>query len=243
VELSTIVERFAAALVEVDTTTQTLKHNQRTKEPYLPGVITLSEVETVSEVRNIWLREYPMEFQTPSDVEIEFQYPNIPRARCDLVFSSDGLGVGSPEWAIEVKRIQFVGDNGNNNDFNVQKILSPYLKDRSLIHDIHNLKTDPIGRRQAVLGYCFEYDFESCDEALARHPAEAFRIKNLRSVCKKNDPQSGELHAGPILSFADQIFVERGLATSLIEKSFENAWRHPCGGKGRVFAWEVPGRI
>jgi len=241
-ELSTIVERFASSLLEVDSTTQTINVNAKTKEPYLPGVLSLNEVQTVRELREVWLREYPSDFPSPSDVEIEFPYPNIPKARCDLVFSSDGKGIGDPEWAIEVKRIQFVGDNGKNNDFNVQKILSPYLKDRSLIHDIHNLSKDRIGRRQAVLGYCFEYDFKTCDEALVLHPNEITRIKNLRSVCKKNDPDLGSLPLEPMLSFANQIFVDTGLATSRIEKSFENAWRHPCGGNGRVFAWELPGR-
>ena len=127
-ELSTIVERFASALLEVDATTETIKFNRRTKEPYLPGLFTLNEVETVSEVREIWLRDYASDFQEVSDVVIEFPYPNIPKARCDLVFSSDGRGIADLVWAIEVKRIQFVGDNGKNNDFNVQKILSPYLK-------------------------------------------------------------------------------------------------------------------
>ena len=132
-----------------------------------------------------------------------------------------------------------MGDNGKNNDYNVQKMLSPYLKDRSLIHDIHKLRKNPVARKQAVIGYCFNYDFSTCDEALGLHPEQKTRIKQMRAVCKKNNDKTGELNIKDVVDFANQIFTTNNLARNLVQKDFTNAWRHPCGGGGTIFGWEV----
>ena len=199
----------------------------------------MREVSTVKEVLDWWKQKYPKDFNDLGNVKNSFPYPNTKKAACDIVFSSDGQTLKNPEWAIEVKHISFLGDNGKNNDFNVQKMLSPYLKDRSLIHDIHRLKNDPIGRKQAVIGYCFNYDFLICDEALNMHPTHSGRIKEMRKVCKKNNEKTGELNVKEIIDFANQIFSTHNLARNFTQASFNGAWRHPCGGNGTIFAWEV----
>jgi hypothetical protein len=132
-----------------------------------------------------------------------------------------------------------LGDNGKNNDYNVQKMLSPYLKDRSLIHDIHKLRKNPIARKQAVIGYCFNYDFTTCDEALKLHPEHETRIKQMKAVCKKNNDKTGELNVRNIIDFTNQIFTNNNLGRNLVQKEFTGAWRHPCGGGGTIFGWEV----
>ena len=41
------------------------------------------------------------------------------------------------------------------------------------------------------------------------------------------------------VDFANQIFTTNNLARNLVQKDFTNAWRHPCGGGGTIFGWEV----
>jgi hypothetical protein len=48
-------------------------------------------------------------------------YPNAPRQKCDLLISPNE---GQP-WAIEVKMLRFMGDNGKPNDNMLMHILSP----------------------------------------------------------------------------------------------------------------------
>ena len=42
-----------------------------------------------------------------------------------------------------------------------------------------------------------------------------------------------------IIDFANQIFSTHNLARNFTQASFNGAWRHPCGGNGTIFAWEV----
>ncbi|SVE53072.1 uncharacterized protein METZ01_LOCUS505926, partial [marine metagenome] len=191
-DLRTIAERFAEGLVAVDDATTTVSQGRRRDAlgnlpTYLPGIVSMTERDVEDQVHKWWVRHYPRDFQPPRAHQTEVPYPGIPRAKCDLVFSSNGGWPGLPEWAVEIKRLQFVGDNGKKNDHGVQKMLSPYHKDRSLIHDMRRMQKAPLARRHAVLGYQFRYDFASCDEALLRHPDEYERIKRLRGVCREND--------------------------------------------------------
>ena len=238
-ELQTIIERFAEGLKAVDASTQTNTRNDRTGEDYIKGVKTLREKSFVEELVKWWLETYPSDFQPENAIAREVDYVGIPRAKCDLVFSSDGSPLSTPEWSIEVKHIALVGNNGKNNDYGPQKILSPYLKDRSLIHDIERLRSHGMGTRRAVIGYSFAYNFESCAEAELKHPNHLGYVRNMRDVCRKNDPIHGELSALPMIEFADEIFLNKHLVNPAITKEFHDAWRHPCGGSGHIFGWEV----
>jgi hypothetical protein len=132
-----------------------------------------------------------------------------------------------------------VGNNGKNNDFGVAKILSPYLKDRSLIHDILRLRDFGTGRHKAVVGYCFEYSFDSCEEALKHHMGQSEYINNIHDVCHRNDPIDGKYSVIPMIEFADEIFQSKGLVKPVLFTKFSGAWRHPCGGDGYIFSWEL----
>jgi hypothetical protein len=147
--------------------------------------------------------------------------------------------LSNPEWSIEVKHVALVGNNGKNNDFGVAKILSPYLKDRSLIHDIYRIKNHGFSKRKAVIGYCFNYTPSSCNEAEKRHPDSTEFINNLKEVCRLNDPVNGLYTVKPLVEFADEIFQSKGLVKPVQILDFEGAWRHPCGGLGSIFAWEI----
>jgi hypothetical protein len=239
VELAGLLTRFSEGLLFVDNNTTHVSKNARTGETYLPGVKTMSERKFVEELVTWWTSAHAADFNPDDAIRTEVPYPDIARANCDLILSSDGSPLVSPEWSIEVKHIALVGNNGKNNDFGVAKILSPYLKDRSLIHDIYRLQDSGIGKRRAVIGYCFSYDFASCTEALERFPQHKEYIDNILDVCSKNDPKRQQYSVIPMIEFAHDIFSERRLVSELKVHEFADAWRHPCGGKGHIFGWEV----
>jgi hypothetical protein len=92
-------------------------------------------------------------------------YPNAPRQKCDLLIApSDGRS-----WAVEVKMLRFMGDNGKPN------ILSPYPKHRSALTDCQKLVGSGFEEPYALLIYGYDYDdwpMERAVEAfeqLARH--------------------------------------------------------------------------
>ncbi len=232
-ELSQILERFSHGLSVVDATTS------RVTKDYLPGVPSMFETAVAEEVADWWLQNFPNDFDPSGAIDTEVPYPLNNRAQCDLVFSSNGSASGSPEWAIEVKRLQFVGDNGKNNDYNVQKMLSPYLKDRALTHDVDRMRSDPLANRHAVIGYAFEYDFGSCAEALNRHPSEHPRIIEIRKVCAKNNAATGLIDPLAMVKVADHLLTSLGWTKPVEFTRFSDLWRHPTGGSGVVFGWEV----
>jgi hypothetical protein len=46
-----------------------------------------------------------------------------------------------------------------------------------------------------------------------------------------------------MVDFANDIFVSKGLVSNLELVDFYGATRHPCGGDGTVFAWEIKSSI
>lgn len=233
-DLSGILDRFVEGLKAVDTHLPVGEQ----RSSFLPGVKTMTELELVRAIHDWWLLAYPGDFNPLRSLATEIRYPGLSRARCDLQLTTDGR-TEVAEWWIEVKHISLIGNNGKKNDYGVGKLLSPYLKDRSLIHDIERLRDHGVGRRRAVIGYCFGYDFASCDEALRRHPRHAEFIENIREVCRSNDRGLGELTALPMVQFADDIFRKRALVGPLEVREFQEVWQHPCGGRGHVWGWEL----
>ena len=238
-DLDEIVEVVAKGIPAVDHFTQLIRVNAGTQESLLPGVKTLTEKQFVADLVKWWSEDEQAQLFDIYNFETERKYSHTKRAKCDLVLSSDGSGLDFPEWAIEFKHISLAGNNGKANGYAVQKVLSPYLNDRSLIHDIERLKYDPPGKKLAVIGYCFDYSFASCDEALRLHPNHPDVIENLRKLCKSVDPRNGIFSAADLVEFADEIFQKRGLVSTPVIRKFSNAWKHPAGGNGLVFGWQV----
>ena len=58
-------------------------------------------------------------------------------------------------------------------------------------------------------------------------------------VCKINGESNGELSVMPMAEFANEIFVSKNLVKPMVIREFKNAWRHPCGGSGHIFGWEI----
>ncbi len=237
-ELFDIVSRFATGLKAIDDSSTWQGTSARTGATYLAGVPAMTERQLCHELAQWWTTAHPKDFYPEGVCQEEVPYPGLARARCDLVFSTAPDG-GTPEWAVEVKRIQFIGDNGKRNDHNVQKMLSPYMKDRSLIHDIERMRKHPIAQRHAVIGYAFSYDFETCSEAEALHPQHADRITQIREVCRVNDQHTGRIDCEDLVEVADVQFRYLGIVSDHKKSAMRDLWRHPCGGHGTVFGWEV----
>jgi hypothetical protein len=95
------------------------------------------------------------------------------------------------------------------------------------------------GKKKAVIGYSFDYSYSSCEEALSRHLDQVTFINNVKDVCKKNDPEGGNYSVIPLIEFADGILTTKNLVRPVELVKFEGAWRHPCGGNGTIFGWEL----
>jgi hypothetical protein len=96
-------------------------------------------------------RTYPATYRV---VQTGVPYPNMPRQKCDLLIApSDGR-----LWAIEVKVLRLMGDNGKPNDNMLMHILSPYPKHRSALTDCQKLLGSGFEQPCALLIYGYDYD-------------------------------------------------------------------------------------
>lgn len=256
-DLAHIVRRIAEAIPPVDAETTIQNVNRRTKEPYLLGAKTLSETQFVSETTKWWARQYPNELPGHNiDECLEVPYPGLPiekgkRNACDLAIMADTFH-NNIEWVIEIKYLSLVGNNGMNNDYAIGKALSPYLKDRSAIHDAERLRECEFDARRAVIIYGFTYDQESCDlstqicenleresGADVRHNGKLFSellLKTVRSVNKEKMVYCLK----PIVELISaQLNTRKWTDGPPKLEEFTGANRHPCGMKGLVAGWEI----
>jgi hypothetical protein len=236
-KLQTIVDRIGEGLTVIDALDTGGRSNRRTGEPYLKGVKTMSEHEVTTGLVKWWPIAHPEDLEGRLEVVSETPYPNSPRDRCDIFVRE--IKSGKPVWAIEVKHIALVGDNGKNNDFGVTKMLSPYLKDRSLRHDIIRLRDSGFGCNSASVVYSFSYSPQSATEALRRYPMHSDRIRNMEKVRASAQDERGVYSIGPMVKLATHMLKTEGLVGDTAETEFSDAWAHPCGGTGTVAAWQV----
>lgn len=233
-ELQTIVNRYAMAIEYVDARIAHSGANTRTGLVYMPGFKSLNEEPAIDAIDDAWEHMHPGERLVH---KMKVRYPELQAtAKIDHVITTDALGPDY-EWGIEVKRLQFAGDNGKRNDFATTKMLSPYLKDRGLLHDALRLREYGFTRRIAVIGYGFDYDERSLAYAGTLHIAgqAAATVQNIAATVARDGP----LYNRPLIEFADAILRLRGWTTGPRAEAPFAAWQHPAGGKGVVFGWEV----
>ena len=234
-ELQMILERYAEAIEHVDEHDNSVVANARTGVVYQRGFKSMNEEPALRAIDAAWEALYPGEREVH---RVGVQYPGLPStAKCDHVINTDGTAYGTEdEWGIEVKRLQFVGDNGGRNDYATTKVLSPYLKDRGLLHDAIRLREYGFTRRVAVAAYCFDYDSESIAIAEQRHRTPVGReiIEEIKKVLR-----DGPLRTRLLIEFADAILGLRGMTTGPRAQVEFDAWRHPAGGRGVLFGWEI----
>jgi hypothetical protein len=90
------------------------------------------------------------------------RYAASSRQRCDWCLGSEPDWI----WAIEVKLLRMLGDNGKPNDNMLMHILSPYPKHNSALTDCEKLVESSLRGRKAILILGYNYDEWSLTPAI-----------------------------------------------------------------------------
>ena len=251
-DLDTISRRISEFLPDVDSITQTQRTSRTGSGAYIPCVGTIWEDDFTREVVQEWSKTKPAELPGFSNDWLEVRYPNH-RGNCDLCLKGKGYnsGFGEPpfEWAIEMKYVRFIGDNGKNNDYGVTKVASPYRKDRSSVLDAERLEGFDLARRKAIVMYGFEFDsdsYNSAEDWCNTHSSSSDRKKNLqrakdmKGVLDKEDPMTHKMELSSLIPLFEAAAGTRGIKLGqVIQHTFDGLDRHPLYKKGRILAWEI----
>ena len=140
---------FAEAMESVDAG-RPIASNARTGVPYSPGIGPHTERKTVQLISEEMERRGSIQ---PKGFQLEVPYPDSTRNKCDLC-----IGVGPDwDWAVEIKMLRLMGDNGKPNDNILMHILSPYPEHRSALTDCTKLTSAGFRGRTALMIYGYEY--------------------------------------------------------------------------------------
>lgn len=167
VGLENLVSDFARGMALADSRAPQ-QVSSRTGKAYQPGLGPHTESKTVDLVM--------AELGAASEgryagYETGVRYPGPGRVRrCDLVVAG---------WAVEVKMLRIMGDNGKPNDNMLMHILSPYEQHRSALTDCRKLAESSLGPRKAVLIFGYEYEGRPMAPAIDAFEALAARDVSL----------------------------------------------------------------
>jgi hypothetical protein len=168
-ELADLVLDVAACIKRVDAR-RPQAGNVRTGAMYQAGIGPHPETQAVNLVVRELATLAPDRYR--SRLQIGVPYP-AGRQKCDLcIGNSQGW-----EWAIEIKMLRIMGDNGKPNDNMLMHILSPYPNHRSALTDCLKLADSGLTGRKAILIYGFDYPSFPMDPAI-----EAFEVLASRRV-------------------------------------------------------------
>ncbi len=202
IELDQVIQDFATCLKRVDAKRpQAL--NARSKEPFQPGIGPHSEAEVVAMVADDMAQFAPSLYKGKLITNVP--YPESPRQKCDLCILSGPMN----EWAIEVKMLRFLGDNGKVNDNILMHILSPYPNHRSAVTDCEKLATSSIALKKSIMIYGFDHD---------------------------------EWPLAPAIEAFESLACLRTRIGVRIVAEF-NGLIHPIHDRGKVYAWQVEGKV
>lgn len=252
VELEDVAQRIAMYLPVVDQQTTTQRASRSGSGAYIPCVGTIWEDDFTREVAQAWHDAAPHELPGFNKDWLEVKYPGK-RGNCDLCLRGpthqSGLGLPPYEWAIEMKYVRFIGDNGKNNDYGVTKVASPLRKDRSSVLDAERLQGFTPAKRRAIVMYGFEFDSASVDHAEqwsrtnstgAALLANLERTKHMAGVLHKEDPDTHRMSMQDLIAIFEAAAGTRGVRLSqCVQFAFTGLERHPLYRMGRVLAWEV----
>ncbi len=144
-DLKDFVDVFTWGLAEADHK-RPVYVSERSGRAYQPGIGPHAEAQMISLAMNEVLHVDSHGFQ----YELGVPYPTARRQHCDLVVGPD------IEWAIEVKILRFLGDNGKLNDNMLMHLLSPYEAHRSAVTDCVKLSSSGFSARKGVMVIGFE---------------------------------------------------------------------------------------
>lgn len=123
----------------------------RSRKAYQPGIGPHTETKTVelvvAQLANLRNSSYA------GQLALQVPYPNDSRSRCDICIGR------SPafDWALEVKMLRIMGDNGKPNDNMLMHILSPYPSHRSAVTDCQKLLSSGFDSRKAIIIYAYDH--------------------------------------------------------------------------------------
>jgi len=149
-ELQQLVDDVASCIKRVDERRPTAA-NARTGVSYQPGIGPHSETAAVLLVTEELVEFSPERYR--NRISLGVSYPNNSREKCDLCIGA----APSWDWAVEVKMLRLLGDNGKPNDNMLMHILSPYPAHRSALTDCPKLLRSGLHGRKAILIYGFDY--------------------------------------------------------------------------------------
>ena len=150
-ELSNITADFARGLEIADYTRPQASNRTRV---FQPGIGPHTEDQTVAQVFEALSNVEPYDSRYDDRYDLHVAYPDDLRRKCHLCLGKQPFW----EWAIEVKMIRMLGDNGRPNDNMVMHLLSPYPKHNSALTDCEKLGESGFTGRKAVLIYGYDHD-------------------------------------------------------------------------------------
>ncbi len=174
-ELAEFVLDFALGLRSADARNP-VAINQRSKEAFKPGIGPHAESAATALVMAELAQARPSLYQRHA--------LNVPyatgRKKCDVCLGE----MPDWEWAIEVKLLRFLGDNGQPNDNILMHILSPYPAHRSALTDCEKLLASGLAGRKAILIYGFDSEEWPLEPAIAAFETLANARIPISSLCK-----------------------------------------------------------
>jgi hypothetical protein len=148
--------------------------SSRTGASYRPGIGPHTETQTIKLVMAHLAGAAPRRY---ASYRLGVPYADGTRQACDVC-----LGGPAPwEWAIEVKMLRLMGDNGKLNDNMLMHILSPYPAHRSALTDCTKLLDSQLGTRKAILIYGYDYPGWPMDPGIGAFETLASQTAKLAS--------------------------------------------------------------
>lgn len=170
-ELEQLIDDIAVAIKRIDARGPQAV-SVRSRALYKPGIGPHSETQAVALIDAELQRLFPERYS--GLVHTSVSYPQGQR-KCDAC-------IGKPpswDWAIEIKMLRLMGDNGKPNDNMLMHILSPYPGDRSALTDCVKLVESGLCGRKAVVIYGFDYPHLPMDPAIEAFETLAGRCVRL----------------------------------------------------------------
>jgi hypothetical protein len=169
--LDDMVNDFADAIQWVDSLSP-VAASARSGAPYQPGIGPHTEAQTVGLVMKHLADACPDRYST---YRLGVPYGDGTRQACDLCFGDQDAA----DWAVEVKMLRLMGDNGKLNDNMIMHILSPYQAHRSALTDCAKLVGSRLGSRKAILIYGYDYPAWPMDPVIDAFETLATRLVAL----------------------------------------------------------------
>ena len=257
VELEQILKRLAEQVAAVD------RNITPTQPHYIPSIGTSSEPTIVERLISEWEKAHPEEMANVvlkkrgngKDGCFEIKYPEAEkgsRKRLDFGFSSNSAPQGCDnqedlEWAIEFKKINWVGGTGTDQaERAVGKLCSPYPATGPILDDALRVKKHSYGRRFAVILLSPDVHPDQLEKC-KNHPKrkerwypekENDRIIALSNTFKKNNGIAFE--AEPVLPLVEAIFDYKGIQfSSRIVRRIVDLDSHPNFSRLTIVGWEI----